>query len=247
MYRITRIQTHTHARIHTHPIEIRAQWRIVSCDIMSNRLASHLPFVSFFYSLLFNRHTKWFLLPSTDEWEWFNGSRNAIENSNYRRVYVCACVCMHTSTVLFRAKTSRNPFTASTCKPCVWCRTFNAMLILSLEKMCVWINESAADATKTVTIKKKTNRRPIKCHLPHATFAFGSCFKWASNTASLIWSHILSMEMKWKCYIKWSMEYHHIKYTNLSIYMMTTKRKRCVKKSRHRGARRNNCKKNYIK
>lgn len=34
---------------------------------------------------------------------------------------------------------------------------------------------------------------PIKFHLPHATFAFGSCFKWASNTASLIWSHILSV------------------------------------------------------
>lgn len=35
----------------------------------------------------------------------------------------------------------------------------------------------------------------LKNHLPQATLAFGSCFKWASNTASLIWSHILS---KWE-------------------------------------------------
>ena len=31
-------------------------------------------------------------------------------------------------------------------------------------------------------------------NLPQATLAFGSCFKWASRMASLIWSQILSKE-----------------------------------------------------
>lgn len=39
----------------------------------------------------------------------------------------------------------------------------------------------------------KKMQNPYEIYLPHATLAFGSCFKWASNTASLIWSHILSV------------------------------------------------------
>lgn len=35
-------------------------------------------------------------------------------------------------------------------------------------------------------------RRRRRHLLPQATLASGSCFKWASRTASLIWSHILS-------------------------------------------------------
>ena len=48
--------------------------------------------------------------------------------------------------------------------------------------------------------------------LPQATLASGSCSKWASNTASLIWSHILSEIMNQhnfksiflhKCFVGW--------------------------------------------
>ncbi len=34
--------------------------------------------------------------------------------------------------------------------------------------------------------------REPHCYLPQATLASGSCLRWASSTASLIWSHILS-------------------------------------------------------
>lgn len=45
---------------------------------------------------------------------------------------------------------------------------------------------------------RKYNSSSLKNNLygysPHATLASGSCLRWASNTASLIWSQILSVE-----------------------------------------------------
>ena len=44
--------------------------------------------------------------------------------------------------------------------------------------------------------KHESEKKHDHCHSPQATFAWGSWARWASSTASLIWSHILSRERK---------------------------------------------------
>lgn len=75
------------------------------------------------------------------------------------------------------------------------------MLILSLNlfhanhRKIVWqLSMRRMRKTTSISINDFLQRTKefTRIYLPHATFAFGSCFKWASKTASLIWSHILS-------------------------------------------------------
>ena len=54
--------------------------------------------------------------------------------------------------------------------------------------------EALVNPKETCLMSVKQNNIPpnSKKHIPHATLALGSWARWASNTASLIWSHILS-------------------------------------------------------
>lgn len=88
---------------------------------------------------------------------------------------------------------------------CVVTRTRTLCLVRNKHRLNEWSRiQRNANFNTYVRSVQKTSRflkivsfeaiinKWLKFHLPHATFAFGSCFKWASNTASLIWSHILS-------------------------------------------------------
>lgn len=62
--------------------------------------------------------------------------------------------------------------------------------VLTFSSLLIFVNQTVGERVWIVRIYI------VYLYLPQATLAFGSCCKWASNMASLIWSHILSKKKK---------------------------------------------------